>query len=85
MRQRLQKNFSESITKFSREGDNISLALDEKSIRRYVYGLGKDDVEGYGVISDNLDSHFKEVINLCTLRRYYGKKMDIYINSNFCY
>ena len=33
----------------------------------------------------NLDSHFKEVINLCTLRRCYGKKMDIYINFNFCY
>jgi hypothetical protein len=94
MRQRLQKNVSESIIKLTCEGDNLSLELDKnlQPIRRYVYGVGKDDFEGYvdfseitGVISGNLDSYFQESRILCTLRRSYGKKMDIYINSYFCY
>jgi len=51
---RLQKNVSGTVTNFFWEGDNLSLELNEnlQPIRRYVYGVGKDDVEGYVELSE---------------------------------
>jgi len=51
---RLQKNVNGTVTNFFWEEDNLSLELDEnlQPIRRYVYGVGKDDVEGYVELSE---------------------------------
>ena len=51
---RLQKNVNGNIINFSWEGDNLALEMDAnyQPIRRYVYGFGKDDVEGYVEISE---------------------------------
>jgi len=51
---RLQKNVNGTIINFSWEDDNLALELDEnlQPIRRYVYGVGKDDVEGYVELSE---------------------------------
>ena len=51
---RIQKNVNGTIINFSWEGDNLALELDEnlQPIRRYVYGIGKDDVEGYVELSE---------------------------------
>jgi len=50
----LQKNANGNIINFSWEDDNLALELDEnlQPIRRYVYGVGKDDVEGYVELSE---------------------------------
>jgi RHS repeat-associated protein len=46
---RLQKNVNGTVINFNWEGDNLALELEAnyQPIRRYVYGLDKDDVEGY--------------------------------------
>ena len=51
---RLQKNVNGTVANFFWEGDNLALELDEnlQPIRRYVYGVGKDDVEGYVKLSE---------------------------------
>jgi RHS repeat-associated protein len=51
---RLQKNVNGTVINFTWEGDNLAMELDEnlQPIRRYVYGLGKDDVEGYVELSE---------------------------------
>jgi RHS repeat-associated protein len=51
---RLQKNVNGVVTNFSWEDDNLAYELDAayQPIRRYVYGAGKDDVEGYVEFSE---------------------------------
>jgi RHS repeat-associated protein len=51
---RFQKNVNGTVTNFFWEGDNLALELDGnlQPIRRYVYGVGKDDVEGYVELSE---------------------------------
>jgi hypothetical protein len=51
---RLQKNVNGVVTNFSWEDDNLVYELDAayQPIRRYVYGAGKDDVEGYVEFSE---------------------------------
>ena len=59
---RLQKNVNGTVTNFFWEGDNLSLELDEnfQPIRRYVYGVGKDDVEGYVELSEVTGGMFNQ-------------------------
>jgi RHS repeat-associated protein len=51
---RLQKNVNGVVTNFFWEDDNLAYELDAayQPIRRYVYGAGKDDVEGYVEFSE---------------------------------
>jgi hypothetical protein len=51
---RLQKNVNGTVTNFTWEGDNLALELDEnlQPVRRYVYGVGKDGVEGHVELSE---------------------------------
>jgi RHS repeat-associated protein len=51
---RLQKNVNGTVINFFWEDDNLALELDKnlKPVRRYVYGVRKDDVEGYVELSE---------------------------------
>jgi RHS repeat-associated protein len=59
---RLQKNVNGTIINFSWEDDNLALELDEnlQPLRRYVYGVGKDDVEGYVELSEVTGGMFNQ-------------------------
>jgi RHS repeat-associated protein len=59
---RLQKNVNGTVINFTWEGDNLALELDEnlQPIRRYVYGVGKDDVEGYVELSEVTGGMFEQ-------------------------
>jgi RHS repeat-associated protein len=59
---RLQKNVNGTILNFTWEGDNLAMELDEnlQPIRRYVYGIGIDDVEGYVELSEVTGGMFEQ-------------------------
>jgi len=59
---RMQKNVNGTITNFLWEGDNLSFELDKNfnPIRRYVYGMGKDEVKGHVEFAEAQGNVFDE-------------------------
>ncbi len=57
---RIQKNVNGTVTHFFWEGDNLAMELDAdyQPIRRYLYGVGKDEADGYIEFSEVTGSVF---------------------------